>query len=62
MLSFSQFLAELDNETIKSYKTKAEADIAATEPHAKKGEYKDIAKNLIARRKKGVEAASKKVD
>lgn len=60
MLSFSQFLAELDQATLKSYKTKAEAEVEATTPHAKKGEYKDIAQNLINRRKKGIAAVDKK--
>lgn len=61
MLSFSEFLAELDQATLKSYKSKADAEVKDTTPHAKKGEYKDIAQNLINRRKKGIALADKKI-
>jgi hypothetical protein len=58
MVSFKEFLAELDQATLKSYKAKAEKDVADLETV---GEYKDIARNLINKRKKGVATADKKI-
>jgi len=49
---------EISAETKKSYVEKAKTAVKELEPHAKKGEYKDLAKNLIARRKKGIAMAS----
>lgn len=54
-------LDELSKETLSSYKEKAEAQVKELEPHAKDGEYKDLAKNAIERRKKGIEKADKKI-
>jgi len=53
-------LDELSDETIKSYKEKAEKQVKELEPHAKKGEYKDIAKRMLDRRKRGLEMANKR--
>lgn len=54
-------LDELSKETLQSYKGKAEGQVKELEPHAEDGEYKDIAKNAIERRKKGIEKADKKI-
>jgi hypothetical protein len=47
-------LHELKSTTRDSYKEKATSQVKELEPHAKSGEYKDIAKRLIDRRKKGL--------
>ena len=52
---------ELSKTTLQSYKGKAEAQVKELGPHAKDGEYKDLAKNAIERRKKGIEKADKKI-
>jgi hypothetical protein len=52
---------ELSKETLQSYQGKAEAQVKDLEPHAKKGEYKDLAKNAIKRREAGIETAKKKI-
>jgi hypothetical protein len=52
-------LDEISAETKASYKKKAGEEVKQLQPHAKKGEYKDLAKNLIAKRKKGIEKADK---
>lgn len=52
--------SELDeiSDTLKaSYKEKSSAQVKELTPWTKKGEYKDLAKNLIAKRKKGLELA-----
>jgi hypothetical protein len=49
---------EISSQTKSSYVQKAKAQVKELQPHAKKGEYKDLAKNLIARRKKGIAMAS----
>lgn len=54
-------LNELSDTTIKSYKSKAQDQVKELEPHAKKGEYKDIARRMINRREKGIERAEKRV-
>ena len=51
---FQAQLNELNQKTKDSYKDKAEKQVKELEPHAKKGEYKDIAKRAIDRRKKGL--------
>ena len=53
-----EVINEISAETKSSYKEKAQAQVKELEPHAKKGEYKDLAKNIIARRKKGIAMAS----
>lgn len=52
---------ELNKETLQSYKGKAEAQVKELKPHAKDGEYKDLAKNAIKRREAGIETAKKKI-
>lgn len=47
-------ITELDDTTKASYKEKATKQVKDLEPHAKKGEYKDIAKRMIDRRQKGL--------
>jgi len=47
-------LSELKDTTKASYKEKAQAQVKELEPHAKNGEYKDIAQRAIDRRKKGL--------
>lgn len=47
-------ITELDDTTKSSYKEKATKQVKDLEPHAKKGEYKDIAKRMIDRRQKGL--------
>ena len=64
MLTFKQWLdvdtlTEVSPATKQSYKDKPEKEVAELEPHAKDGEYKDLAKNAIERRKKGIKRASK---
>jgi hypothetical protein len=48
-------IAEISDETKKSYKEKAQQQVKELEPHARKGEYKDIAHRAITRRKKGLD-------
>jgi hypothetical protein len=50
-------LDEISAETKSSYTQKATKEVEQLKPHAQKGEYKDIAKNLIARRQKGLAMA-----
>lgn len=50
-------LDEISAETKAAYTLKAKQQVKELEPHAKKGEYKDLAKNLIAKRKKGIAMA-----
>jgi hypothetical protein len=50
-----ELLAEVSDETKKSYKKQALAQTKELEPHAKKGEYKDLAQRAIDRRKKGLD-------
>lgn len=47
-------LDELSPETKQSYKSKALLQIKELKPWTKKGEYKDLAKNMITKREKGV--------
>ena len=51
-------VAEVSDATKDSYKEKATQQVKDLKPHAKKGEYKDIAKNMIARREKGLARVS----
>jgi len=52
---------EISAETKASYVTKAKKDIQNLKPHTK-GEYGDIAKNIIKRREKGIAMAKEEVD
>jgi hypothetical protein len=53
-------LDELSPATKSSYVTKAKEQIKQSEPFTKKGEeYRDIAKNFIAKRQRGIDKASK---
>lgn len=54
-------LNELSADTVKSYKHKAQAQVKELEPHAKSGEYKDIAQRMITRRENGIKRAEKRV-
>jgi hypothetical protein len=49
-----QGVAEVSDATKQSYKAKAQAQVRELKPHAKKGEYKDIAQRAIDRRTKGL--------
>lgn len=51
-------LNEISAELKASYKSKAKAQVKEAQPWTKKGEYKDLAKNLIAKRKKGIAKVS----
>ena len=51
---YKQGVAEVSDVTKQSYKAKAQAQVRELEPHAKKGEYKDIAQRAIDRRTKGL--------
>ncbi len=53
---------ELSGETKAAYTLKAKQQVQELQPHAKKGEYKDLAKNLIKKREKGIEMAKEEVD
>lgn len=48
---------EISQQTKQSYAQKAKAQVKELEPHSKSGEYKDIAKNAIARRQAGIRKA-----
>ena len=48
-------LAEVSDATKASYKEKATQQVKDLKPHAKKGEYKDIAQRMISRREKGID-------
>jgi hypothetical protein len=52
---------EISAETKASYVTKAKKDIEDLKPHTK-GEYGDIAKNIIKRREKGIAMAKEEVE
>lgn len=60
-LQIENILNELDVSTIQSYKEKAEDVIKQTKPFTRKGEYRDIAKNIVARKEKGVEMAKQRL-
>lgn len=53
---------ELSPATKASYKEKAKQTIAQLKPHAKSGEYKDIAQNIIKRREKGLSMAKEEIE
>ena len=53
-------ISEISQNVKQSYLQKAAAQVKALKPHAKKGEYKDIAQNMIARRNKGMTMVTKK--
>jgi hypothetical protein len=55
-------LDEISAETKSSYTQKATKQVADMKPWTKKGEYKDIAKNIITRRKKGIAMAKEEVE
>jgi len=60
--SFSEEIEELDEISTQvktSYRQKAIADIRALRPHAEKGEYKDLAKNIMKKRQAGVNRSVK---
>jgi hypothetical protein len=50
-------LDEISAETKSSYTQKATKEVEQLKPHAEKGEYKDIAKNIIKKREKGIAMA-----
>jgi len=53
---------EISAETKASYVEKATKQVKELKPHAKKGEYRDIAKRMIARRKKGMAMAEEAIE
>ncbi len=53
---------ELSPATKTAYKEKAKQTIAQLKPHAKSGEYKDIAQNIINRREKGLAMAKEEIE
>ena len=55
-------LDEISPETKSSYKSKAMAQVKELKPWTKKGEYKDLAKNLIAKRQKGIAKVSEETE
>lgn len=55
-------LDELSPATKASYKSKALAQVKEMKPWTKKGEYKDLAKNAIAKREKGIAKVSEEVE
>ena len=60
--SFKEEVEELDEISAQlktSYRQKAIADIRALRPHAEKGEYKDLAKNVMQKRQVGVNRSVK---
>lgn len=59
--TIAQRVMELNKTTLQSYKAKAQDQVEELKPHADSGEYKDIAKNAITRREKGIKTAEKKI-
>ena len=55
-------LDEISAETKASYTQKATKEVEQLKPHAEKGEYKDIAKNIIKKREKGIAMAKEDKD
>jgi hypothetical protein len=55
-------LDEISAETKSSYTQKATKQVVDLKPWTKKGEYKDIAKNIITRREKGIAMAKEEVE
>jgi hypothetical protein len=55
-------LDELSPATKSSYKSKAQAQVKELRPFAKKSEYKDFAKNIIAKRQKGIAKVSEETE
>ena len=51
-------IEEISQQTKQSYLQKAKGQVKELEPHAKSGEYRDIAKNMINRREKGIAMAT----
>ena len=55
-------LDEISDKLKASYVSKAKDQIKQTQPWTKKGEYKDLAKNLIAKRQKGIAKVSEEAE
>lgn len=55
-------LDEISAETKASYVGKAREQVAALRPFTKKGEYRDLAKNLVAKRMRGIAKANEEKD
>ena len=55
-------LDELSPATKASYKAKAQGQVKELKPWTKKGEYKDLAKNIIAKRQKGIAKVSEETE
>ena len=55
LLDHTQKIAEISNDLRQRYKEKSAQVIKNVEPYTKKGEYKDLAKRLVARRKAGLD-------
>lgn len=53
---------EISKELKTSYRQKAIGDIRALRPHAEKGEYRDLAKNVMKKRQAGVNRSMKEED
>jgi hypothetical protein len=53
---------EISAETKSSYTQKATKEVEQLKPYAQKGEYKDIAKNIITRRQKGIAMAKEEFE
>lgn len=53
-------IMKLSPDRRSAYKEKASAQVKELEPYSEKGEYKDIAGNIVARRKAGLTRADKK--
>jgi hypothetical protein len=51
----NESITEISDKTKQSYKEKATQQVKDLKPHAKKGEYKDIAQRAIDRRERGLE-------
>lgn len=61
MKTFKQLVQEISTSTVKSYSDKAKKEISQTKPFTKKGEYKDLAKNIVARRTAGLKKAKSRL-
>ena len=53
-------VAEISNDLKQRYKEKASKTIKDTTPYTRKGEYRDLAKRLVARRQAGLDKLNKK--
>ena len=62
LTQFGQGVTEVSDATKQSYTAKAQAQVKELEPHANKGEYRDIAQRAIDRRQRGLNRLANRSD